>query len=77
MNLMSDVTLGRIPLSAPKLGLIRLGPKIWGRDGKVECIFPMVIWSDFFMADYRDDDHQESAPHFYNGLVLTYLGIEV
>ena len=24
----------------------------------------MVIWSEFRMRQYRDDDHQEDAPHF-------------
>ena len=31
---------------------------------KVGCIFPMVIWSEFRMRQYRDDDHPEDAPHF-------------
>ena len=31
---------------------------------KVECIFPMVILSDFRTGQYRDDDHWEDAPHF-------------
>ena len=31
---------------------------------KVECIFPMVISSDFCMRKYRDDDLREDAPHF-------------
>ena len=24
----------------------------------------MVIWSEFRMGKYRDDDHREDAPHF-------------
>ena len=24
----------------------------------------MVIWSEFRMGQYRDDDHREDAPHF-------------
>ena len=31
---------------------------------KVGCVFPMVIWSEFRIRHYRDDDHQEDAPHF-------------
>ena len=31
---------------------------------KVECVFPVVIWSEFRMVQYRDDDHWEDAPHF-------------
>ena len=31
---------------------------------KVECVFRMIIWSEFRMVQYRDDDHREDAPHF-------------
>ena len=31
---------------------------------KVGCVFPMVIWSELRMRQYRKDDHRESAPHF-------------
>ena len=31
---------------------------------KVECVLTMVIWSEFRMGQYRDDDHREDAPHF-------------
>ena len=31
---------------------------------KVGCIFPMVIWSEFRMGQYWDDDHREDAPQF-------------
>ena len=31
---------------------------------KVGCVFPMVIWSEFRMGQYRDDDHREDTPHF-------------
>ena len=31
---------------------------------KVECVFPMVIWSEFRLGQYRVDDHREDAPHF-------------
>ena len=24
----------------------------------------MIIWSEFRMGQYRDDDHREDAPHF-------------
>ena len=30
---------------------------------KVECVFPMVISSDFRVGQHRDDDYQEDAPH--------------
>ena len=32
--------------------------------GKVACVFPMVISSEFRMRQCRDDDHREDAPHF-------------
>ena len=28
------------------------------------CIFPMVIWSEFRLRKYRDDDLREDASHF-------------
>ena len=31
---------------------------------KVECIFPMVILSEFRMRQNKDDGHREDAPHF-------------
>ena len=31
---------------------------------KVECVLPMVIWSEFRLGQYRDDEHQLDAPHF-------------
>ena len=31
---------------------------------KVGCVFPMSIWSEFGMGQYRDDDPQQDAPHF-------------
>ena len=31
---------------------------------KVGCIFPVVIWPEDRMEQYRDDDHLEDAPHF-------------
>ena len=31
---------------------------------KVECIFPIVISSEFRIGQYRDDDHREDAPLF-------------
>ena len=30
----------------------------------VGCVFPMVIWSEFRMGQYRHDDHREDAPYF-------------
>ena len=43
--------------------------KNFTRHCKVECIFTMVIWSDFRMRQYTD--HQEDAPHF---MVISQLG---
>ena len=31
---------------------------------KVGCVLPMVIWSEFRLWQYRDDDHGEYASHF-------------
>ena len=31
---------------------------------KVGRVFPMVIWSEFRLGEYRNDDHRENAPHF-------------
>lgn len=31
---------------------------------KVKCIFLTVISSNFHMGQFRDDSHQEGAPHF-------------
>ena len=28
---------------------------------KVGCIFPMVMWSEIRLGQYRDDDHRENA----------------
>ena len=35
---------------------------------KMGCVFPMVIWSEFRMGQYRDDDHREDASHFIKSL---------
>ena len=32
-------------------------------------VFPIVIWPEFRMRQYRDDDHREDAPHFINGII--------
>ena len=42
---------------------LQLGDKIKVKV-KVGCVFPMVISSEFRMGWYRDDYHQEGAPHF-------------
>ena len=31
---------------------------------KVECVFPVVIWSELRLRQHRDDDHLENALHF-------------
>ena len=36
----------------------------WMHIGKVGCVFPMVILSEFRMGQYRDEDHPEDALHF-------------
>ena len=33
-------------------------------EGKVGRVFPMVIWSEFRLRKYTDDDHREDALHF-------------
>ena len=33
---------------------------------KVRRVFPMVIWSEFCLKQYRDDDHLNDARHFRN-----------
>ena len=40
---------------------------------KVGPIFPMVIWSEFRLGKYRDDDHREDAPHFNIGCIIHRL----
>ena len=42
---------------------------------KVECIFQMVISSEFRVGQYRDDDHRGDAPHFISRIspVLSWL----
>ena len=45
---------------------------------KLGCVFPMVIWPEFRMGRYRDDDHREDAPHFRTDyhwlcLIITYI----
>ena len=37
---------------------------------KVECIFPMVISSEFRMKHYRHDDHREDTTHFNKGQII-------
>ena len=46
-------------------------------DGKVGCVFPMVISSDFRMGQHRDDDHQEDAPHFNLKILVFDTDIEI
>ena len=43
---------------------------------KVECVFPMVILSEFRMRKCRDDDHKEDAPHFTFTLIASMDGNE-
>ena len=28
------------------------------------CVFPLVIWSEFRIGHYSEDNHREDAPHF-------------
>ena len=39
----------------------------------MEWVFPMIIWSEFRMMQYRDDDHREDTPHLstYNSSIAT------
>ena len=39
------------------------------QNGKVGCVFPMVIWSEFRIGQYRDGDHREDTPQFICGLI--------
>ena len=32
------------------------------------CIFPMVIWSEFHIGQFKDDDYRKDSPHFNNFL---------
>ena len=41
---------------------------------KARSIFLTVIWSEFRMGQYRDDDHREDTPHFI--LTTQKYGIE-
>ena len=48
---------------------------------KVGCIFPVVIWPEDRMEQYRDDDHLEDAPHFTesiqrldSNLIISFFG---
>ena len=34
---------------------------------KVGCVFPMVIWPEFYMGQYREDEHRKYATHFTSG----------
>ena len=49
---------------------IRYGPYhmdhfiIHGSYHEVGCVFLMVIWSEFRMEQYRDDDYRENALRF-------------
>ena len=46
-------------------------------EGNVGYVFPRVIWLQFRMRQYRDDDHQEDAPHFNLPVQSNYsVGIE-
>ena len=39
------------------------------------CAFPMVFSSEFRMGQYRDDNHQEDAPHFRNRQIVKIFEI--
>ena len=44
---------------------------------KVECVFPMIIWPEFRMGQYRDDDHREQATHFnYDMIRLPWYNLK-
>ena len=44
--------------------LVMLSGKAIFTVSKVECVVPMVIWSEFRIWKYRDENHREDAPHF-------------
>ena len=45
---------------------------------KVGRVFPVVIWSEFRMGKYRDDDHREYAPYFTkNSNLFLLISLEV
>ena len=52
----SDHVKGTVQLYATNSTLVGLS--------KVGCIFPIVIWSEFRMGQYRDDYHREDALFF-------------
>ena len=49
----------------------RLG-KCFNLDHKVDAVFPMAIWSEFCMGQYRDGDHREDTPHFITATPYAY-----
>ena len=44
-------------------------------ENKVGCVVSMVIWSEFRMGQYRDDDHREYAPQCI--IIGKFLGNEL
>ena len=46
------------------------------KDNKEGYVFPMVIWPEFRMWQYRDDNHQEDAPHFIMQASILVLRIK-
>ena len=42
---------------------------------KVECVFLMVILSEFRMGQHRDDDHQKDAPHFIDQAIYWFVSL--
>ena len=47
--------------------------RLFDNVSKVGCISPMVIWSEFQMWKYGDNDSREDAPHFIPTLVRFLL----
>ena len=31
---------------------------------EIERVFPLVIWSEFRMGQYRNNDYRDDTPHF-------------
>ena len=41
----------------------------------MECIFPIVISSEFRIGQYRDDDHREDAPTLLRSTFLVKISV--
>ena len=53
--------------SSSKLSIICLGKLPNPRPSKMECVFPIVVVSILFYAEFGPKDHVEGAPYFTLG----------